>query len=1614
MAFERRYESTYFSLNGREYYLEIRDQNWPSGIGVKEADLGVGGCSIHYDMEGEGKYSPIIASKMDIPFVVKDGTDAVFIKNLIEDYNEGDVVVALYIGGSATYKPVWAGYLLMDLGAQQDVSYPYEVKITATDGLARLKDIGFWSDEANEITYDHKGHERITYWIGEILNKLTPPGTTQGIYADAVIRAAVNWYNEEHQSAGTTFGPLYQTQIKMGMMEDVDTAGNASVRNCYDVLTHLCVTFGMRCIYWKHFFYFIQLDGYNTAESGTLANPTNINTRQYSLADPPVHIASRDYLGSPRYARYNQNIENQTTPGKGIQKLAGTTYQNYPILKRVSADFITANDNNYYRGFPESTPYIGGSTSSRLSVIVIQQFMNDPNSATNLLLRVPLTFQQDINAGGSPISGIYYNYTVKFYCYIKATIPVLPAAGTGTGTDPRYLKYSGGSYSWTTTLPTWGEFILLQSPSLTAADTGVQILTPINSNGGELPPLTHVDGSADAAEGTWQLEIILDTYMQGAAWKDPVKVYAGTSGTSANGYDYTTHGVKWANAFNPNAGVITALPFTNPNTGVTYQQWTSPIGNPFMGELFLLNSSVSVGSFGTKVISETNETDTSQLFLGQLFWGDSPMDSDPASMLVWNGSAWVFTDPTGDWGIGTITPASPVSLTKLLLKEYLDGQSFHVYKMNARITLSVHEKNSTDASGTFPKYVNPIGRINDVDGKSYIFLRGTFTTGDDTWDGEWFNIGRGTPTITTTTQSIYSLNTPATSSTKPMPDLTGGSGNAGAKLGAPLGITTTSARISAANVVSEPEFFSADDWTLGTGVSIADNKLQFSGVADGIGATNSETVTTGKEYKVDFTVSGYGEGGAYVKLGNTAGTTREANGTFSENITPLTTDTIKILSADGSGTFNIDTISIVERITSIPILDIGETLLADNDRITLVDSNSGQVYELRLNAAQTSGQTALTIDAYDFTEDVEAGAFISINAKNLIQQYQNKTEGTINISEYSFTERSTDASFPIEGNSVMWMSDGTATGDDGDMLITIQAGGVITTSKLDLTTIAATPFIFTVDTTASGSASDTFVLPLVEDGTISILVDWGDESSDIISTYNQTEITHDYGAEDTYTIKMSGTIRGFSFADAGDKAKMRVVSQWGDFKITQTMAFMGCLDMTCSASDAPTILDTTDLSATFSKCTDLTNIGGAWDMSAVTSLDSFLSQCSNFNQDISAWNVSSCSNFDELFYLNVLFNQDIGGWNTGAATTMVDMLDGNPSGAFDQDISDWDIADVTDFGTNFMREQTLSTANYDALLIAWDAQSVQSDLTLDFGNSQYTSGGTAAAARANLISSDSWTISDGGGIIIRTGFTFSVITTNAGSASDTFVLPLVSMGAIDMDVDWGDGNTDTITAYNQAEITHVYDASGTYTIEINNEIRGWKFDNAGDKLKIIDISKWGAFNFTQDKSFFGCSNLTCSATDTPTISAANITYSFINCPLFNGVVDSWDVSGVTSIFGMFYNCSAFNQPINSWDTSGFTSLANIFYNCENFDQDISSWDVGLVANAFWFMQGPSPVTLSTANYDALLIAWADQSVQSGLAIWFGNSKYTEGGDAEAARTSLINDDSWTITDGGAA
>jgi surface protein len=80
--------------------------------------------------------------------------------------------------------------------------------------------------------------------------------------------------------------------------------------------------------------------------------------------------------------------------------------------------------------------------------------------------------------------------------------------------------------------------------------------------------------------------------------------------------------------------------------------------------------------------------------------------------------------------------------------------------------------------------------------------------------------------------------------------------------------------------------------------------------------------------------------------------------------------------------------------------------------------------------------------------------------------------------------------------------------------------------------------------------------------------------------------------------------------------------------------------------------------------------------------------------------------------------------------------------AFNQDISSWDVSQVTTMEHMFMAAG-LSTPNYDSLLIGWAQLPLQNGVTFDAGNSRY-SPGTAAEARQKIIADFGWTITDGG------------------------------------------------------------------------------------------------------------------------------------------------------------------------------------------------------------------------------------------------------------------------------
>jgi surface protein len=246
-------------------------------------------------------------------------------------------------------------------------------------------------------------------------------------------------------------------------------------------------------------------------------------------------------------------------------------------------------------------------------------------------------------------------------------------------------------------------------------------------------------------------------------------------------------------------------------------------------------------------------------------------------------------------------------------------------------------------------------------------------------------------------------------------------------------------------------------------------------------------------------------------------------------------------------------------------------------------------------------------------------------------------------------------------------------------------------------------------------------------------------------------------------------------------------------------------------------------------------------------------------------------------------------------------------------------------------------------------------------------------------------------------FTINTANTSAGStASDQFKLPLVDDGnVLNAVVDWGDGSSDTITVFNQAETTHTYASSGTYTVSITGDLSGWRFANGGDRLKMLNVVTWGVLNISTDQGFNGCTNLTCSATDAPTISSTSLTSYFRSCTNFNGNIGNWDVSNVTNMSSMFSNSAAFNQDIGAWDTSNVLIMNSMFDFNTSFNQDIGSWDTSAVTNMQTMFRDAISFNQNIGSWDVSAVTNMTSMFNAAIAFNNGGSSNINNWDTSA-------------------
>jgi len=67
-------------------------------------------------------------------------------------------------------------------------------------------------------------------------------------------------------------------------------------------------------------------------------------------------------------------------------------------------------------------------------------------------------------------------------------------------------------------------------------------------------------------------------------------------------------------------------------------------------------------------------------------------------------------------------------------------------------------------------------------------------------------------------------------------------------------------------------------------------------------------------------------------------------------------------------------------------------------------------------------------------------------------------------------------------------------------------------------------------------------------------------------------------------------------------------------------------------------------------------------------------------------------------------------------------------------------------GVNMFSGYAMTTASWEALLVATEAANSNSSVTWSGGNATYNDPSSAATARAALIADHSWTITDGGSV----------------------------------------------------------------------------------------------------------------------------------------------------------------------------------------------------------------------------------------------------------------------------
>lgn len=268
-----RYE--YTNTFGTEWKIDIYDANF---VGTLHTFNYGNPCTVNYETErNDSLFNEFIFSKADVFLAVTDSADATEIQYLIDNQSE-DFVMEIYRDGSI----FWRGVIMQDLITIPNISQPFFVKISATDGLRALEKI-------NSIP-SYGFNTSIARGLVGLFNVI-PVANALGS-SDTILKTANRWYENSMSSTGTGTDPLTLTRLEQGtanwLIENVD--GDTIYVDSFTVLRSILKVFKLRCLMVDGCYHLIQNDQYAQGVIYIHSYPKNYPTGSASVNnyDPDI------------------------------------------------------------------------------------------------------------------------------------------------------------------------------------------------------------------------------------------------------------------------------------------------------------------------------------------------------------------------------------------------------------------------------------------------------------------------------------------------------------------------------------------------------------------------------------------------------------------------------------------------------------------------------------------------------------------------------------------------------------------------------------------------------------------------------------------------------------------------------------------------------------------------------------------------------------------------------------------------------------------------------------------------------------------------------------------------------------------------------------------------------------------------------------------------------------------------------------------------------------------------------------------------------------------------------------------------------------------------------